>query len=118
MKNDRKAMIVEFVKNNINSMPYYNGDYEKMSEEISTKIDVPKSTVMEILKGLKISRLFYRGGYIYEVATWMCGSRGILVDGHIDTIRNLCVENSESDVVVMDKDVAEILGFDSVKVVR
>ena len=111
MKNDRKTMIVEFIKNNINSMPYSNSDYEKMSDEISTKIDVPKSKVMEILKGLKISRLFYREGYIYEVATNQCGRRGILVDGDIETARSIFVEDSESDVVLMEKEVAEILGY-------
>ena len=106
------------VKNNINYMPYCEGDYDKMADEISTKIDAPKSKVMEILKGLKISRLFYRDGYIYEVATNQCGRHGYLVDGHIETIREFCVDNSESDVVLMDKDVAEILGYDKVRFVR
>ena len=118
MKNDRKTMIVEFVKNNINSMPYSNSDYEKLSDEISTKIDAPKSKVMEILKGLKISRLFYREGYIYEVATNQCGRRGILVDGDIETARTIFVDDSESDVVLMDNEVAEILGYDNIKLVR
>ena len=110
--------IKELVKNNINSMPYCNDDYDKMADEISTKIDAPKSNVMEILKGLKISRLFYRKGYIYEVATNQCGRRGILVDGDIETARTIFVDDSESDVVLMDKEVAEILGYDNVNLVR
>lgn len=118
MKNNIKTMIVEFIKNNINCIPYSNSDYEKMSDEISTKIDVPKSEVMEVLNGLKISRLFYKEGYIYEVATNQCGRRGILVDGDIETARTIFVKDSESDVVLMDNEVAEILGFDNVKLVR
>ena len=118
MKNNMKTMVVEFIKNNINCMPYSNSDYEKMSDEISTKIDVPKSEVMEVLNGLKISRLFYKEGYIYEVATNQCGRRGILVDGDIETARTIFVKDSESDVVLMDNEVAEILGFDDVKLVR